>query len=215
MANQPRSRYNLEVTDSDIEKARIGDSFKCVVSQAIARQVPNAHHIEVDTQTVRWSDEDGRHVFLTPYEIGGYVVAFDAGDELHPFRFHLRDAVPSVQKRAVSRTARRANKSRDKIRTERQRIATAQAVLASPDASPAKIAVAQERIEAGPARIAEAQVAHEELKAAYKAAGESSAKERVSETTRRAPPRVFKLKRRIYGMRALRVNQAEGRKHYA
>ena len=210
-----KSRYNIDVTAKDIEKAHVNDSYKCVVAQAIARQIPNARKIEVDLATIRWSDDDGRHVFLTPYAAAGYVIAFDAGEELHPFRFQLRDAVPSVQKRAVSEAARTAKKSRDKVKVEREKLARAEAVLADPDAPADKAALAKERVQSGPARIAAAQAAHEDLKAAYKAAGESISEERVTDTTRRALPRLHKTKRREYGHRVLRVNQAEGRKHYA
>src|SRR5262245_25461907 len=106
MAAKHRSRYSIQVTETDIDKARVGDSFKCVVAQAIARQIPNAHHIEVDVQTIRWSDENGRHVFLTPYSAAGYVVAFDAGDDLHPFSFHLHSPHEAMQKRANTQAAK-------------------------------------------------------------------------------------------------------------
>jgi hypothetical protein len=209
------SRLTVDVTAKDIEKAHIGDSYKCVVAQAIARQVPDARRIEVDVQTIRWSDDDGRHVFLTPYTVAGYVVAFDAGEELHPFRFQLRDPVPSAQKRARTEPAKAAKASRGRIQNERRKLAKAQAVLADPTSPPDKVAQAQERVAAGPAKIIEAETDHEELKAAYREAGESIAEERITETTREAPPRVYKSKRREYGHRVLRVNQAEGRKHYA
>lgn len=210
-----QSSVTITVTAEDIEKAAVGDSYRCVIAQAIARHITNARKIEVDVQTIRWSDEDGRHVFLTPYSAAGYVIAFDAGEEIHPFRFRLRDAVPSVQKRALSEPAKAAKKSRDTIRSERSKLAKAQAVLADPAAPPDKVAQAQERVKAAPAKIEEAETTHEDLKAAYKAAGESIAEERVSETTRRATPRLHKRSRRAYGHRLLRVNQAEGRKHYA
>lgn len=154
-------------------------------------------------------------MFLTPYAAAGYVVAFDAGEELHPFRFHLRDAVPSAQKRAVSAPAKAAKKSRDNVKRERNRLAQAEAVLADPTTPPDKVAQAVERVKAAPARIAEAEASHEDLKAAYKAAGESTGEQRITETARRAAPKVYKTKRREYGHRVLRVNQAEGRKHYA
>jgi hypothetical protein len=210
-----KSRFNIDVTATDIAKAHVGDSYQCVVAQAIARQIPNARKIEVDLQTIRWSDDDGRHVFLTPYSAAGYVVAFDAGEELHPFRFHLRDAVPSVQKRAVSEAAQAAKKSRNKIKSEREKLERAETILADPDAPADKVAIAEERVKNGPERVAAAKAAHDDLKAAYKATGESTGEERITETTRRAAPKVYKTKRREYGHRVLRVNQAEDRKHYA
>lgn len=210
-----RSRFSFEVTAADIEKARVNDSYRCVVAQAIARDMPDAHHIDVDLQTIRWSDEDGRHVFLTPYEVAGYIVAFDAGDELHPFAFQVRDAVPSVQKRTKTDAAKAARKAANKAQKERDRVKAAEAVVADPTAPAAKVAAAKVKVAEGPARIAEAEQANDDIRAAYKAAGETVSEQRVSETTRKAPPRVFKTKKRAYGHRVLRVNQGEGRKHYA
>jgi hypothetical protein len=212
---RPRVRFNIEVTAEDIAKAKVGDSFNCVVAQAIARQISDARKIEVDLQTVRWSDQNGRHVFLTPYSVAGYVIAFDAGDKLHPFRFMLRDAIPAAQKRAQTEAAKAAKRSRNTVRTERQREKQAAAVLADPIAPAKKAAAARVQLEEAPERIKAAEAAHEDLKAAYRAAGESIAEERITETTKRAAPTIHKKKRREYGQRILRVNQAEGRKHYA
>jgi len=131
-----KSRFNIDVTAEDIAKAHVGDSYRCVVAQAIARQVPNARRIEVDVQTIRWSDQEGRHVFLTPFTAAGYVVAFDAGDEIHPFRFQLRDAVSAPQKRPISEAAKAAKDSRGQVRNERRRQERAADVLADPAAPP-------------------------------------------------------------------------------
>lgn len=210
-----RVRYRFAVTEEDIASAEVGDSYRCVIAQTIKRQIPDASHIEVDTQTIRWSDEGGRHVFLTPFAVGGYVVAFDAGEEIVPFRFQIEYAVPAAQKRAKTEAARAAKKSRRKITTERSRRQTAAAVLSDPDAPPDRVAAAEKRLEEAPERIAAAEEAHEDLKAVYKAAGESMAEERITETKRAAAPTVYKKKRREYGARVLRVNQAPGRKHYA
>jgi hypothetical protein len=215
MAQKYRTRYDLEVTAEDIARAHVNDSYRCVVAQAIARQVPNSRKIEVDLQTIRWSDENGRHVFLTPYAVAGYVVAFDAGDELEPFEFQLRNPVEALQRKAKSNAARTMEKTQKKVDTERARLKQAEAVLADPESSADRVAVATERVKEAPARIEAAQAAREDLRAAYKAAGESITRERVSEATRPAPPKVFKTKRREYGHRVLRVNQAEGRVHYA
>jgi flagellar biosynthesis GTPase FlhF len=205
----------IEVTAEDIAKAHVNDSYRCVVAQAIARQIPDAHRIEVDIQTIRWSDKTGRHVYLTPYAAAGYVVAYDAGEEMHPFRFMLKNPVPTVQRRANTEAARTARKTRTKVSREKKRKKDAEAILSDPAAPPERVAAAQVRVEEAPQRIETATAAHEDLKAAYRAAGESMSEQRVSEATRPAPPKVFKKKRREYGARTLRVNQAEGRKHYA
>jgi hypothetical protein len=209
-----RTRWDIEVTAEDIEKAHRNDSYRCVLAQAIARQVPGARNIDVDLRTIRWSDDAGRHVFLTPYTAAGYVVAFDAGDELEPFSVHLRDAVPSLQNSELTPIAREKKITRDKLRRERQREQTARAVVADPASTAPQRAVAEERIGEAPERIAQAQASHEKAKA-EQAATPGPHRGRVSEATRKAPKRVFRTKERHYGHRVLRVNQEEGRKHYA
>lgn len=219
MAKGPRTRWTLDVTSADIKKSRInggeGDSFICMVSTAIARQLPNASKIEVDLQTVRWSDEDGRHVFLTPYEVAGYVVAFDAGEEIHPFRFTLRNPVPALQKKAKTPAAKRVKAATSKVWNEQERQRKAEEVLASPTTAAEQKAKAEVIVAEAPARIEKARADLVETREEAKASGERHSVERVSEATRLAPPKVYKTKRRTYGQRVLRVNQAEGRKHYA
>lgn len=82
-------RIAIEVTQADIDRARRQDSYRCVVVQAIARTVPNAHGITVDTQTIRFTVDGERRQYLTPAGAAMYVVAFDAGDKLEPFRFRI------------------------------------------------------------------------------------------------------------------------------
>lgn len=82
-------RITIEVTQADIDRARRQDSYRCVVVQAIARTLPNAHGITVDTQTIRFTIDGERRQYLTPAGAAMYVVAFDAGDKLEPFRFRI------------------------------------------------------------------------------------------------------------------------------
>lgn len=209
-----RKSYDFEVTEVDIESARVngaeGDSFKCMVAEAVKRQVPDAHHVEVDVQTVRWSDKEGRHVFLTPYEVAGYVIAFDNGDEMHPFDFRLRNPAPTLQKQHKKSAAKHAKQSRSKLDRERARKQKAEATLGDPEAPAERKAAAAERVAEAPQRIADAEAEHESVKAAYRATGESMSAERISESTRKIP-RNSKLRKREYGLRVLRVNQGEGR----
>src|SRR5262245_37012527 len=97
MAKTRDSYRTITITEKDIEKAHRNNSYKCVVAQAVARAFPNGHHIEVDTQTIRFTDGHERKAYLTPYAVQGYVVAFDAGDRIEPFSFQLRNSVPVRQ----------------------------------------------------------------------------------------------------------------------
>lgn len=96
------TRINVEVTETDISKAIVSDSYKCVVAQAIARTIPDSTRIEVDVQTIRFTrmETGKRYVYLTPYTVQGYVVAFDAGDVIEPFRFQLRNPL-TVKRRLI------------------------------------------------------------------------------------------------------------------
>ena len=209
-----RKRYDLEVTEADIEAARLnsgeGDSYKCMVVESIKRQVPGARRIEVDVQTVRWTDDEGRHAFLTPYEVAGYVIAFDDGDEMLPFAYRLTNPVELVRRVRKTDTAKQIKRARNKIDKERIRKSKAEATLADSAAPADRKAVAAARVAEAPARIADAEQEHESVKAAYAAATETKHEERVSESTRRIP-KSRKLRQRVYGQRVLRVNQGEGR----
>jgi hypothetical protein len=98
-------RFTVKVTEEDIDRAIRSDSYNCVVAQAVARAIPNAHHIEVDTQLIRFTHGTGeRYGYLTPYSVQGYVVAFDAGDPIRPFEFQLRNGMV-IRRRTDSKGA--------------------------------------------------------------------------------------------------------------
>jgi hypothetical protein len=94
-----RDRRKVEVTKVDIERGLRNDSSLCVVATALARSIPEATRILVDTQTIRYTDATNgrRYAYLTPIKAQAYVVAFDAGDTIEPFAFWLNDPVPMRQ----------------------------------------------------------------------------------------------------------------------
>lgn len=112
-------RIRINVTQRDIEHGIRGDSSRCMVVVALARAVPNASRIEVDTQTIRFTDGDGdRWAYITPPIAEAYVVEFDAGDPIEPFAFTLdRERAVKVRRRINTPSdADRATKAaRDKI----------------------------------------------------------------------------------------------------
>jgi hypothetical protein len=179
------TRIMIKVTEADIERAHRNDSYTCVVAQAIARAVPDATRIEVDSQAIRFTTEGQRRLYLTPYAVQGYVIAFDAGDPIEPFQFQLRDP-----------------------RRLRRNLKTPEGAAANNAATRARRAAGKE---ASTARV-EAPVAapREAAKAAYAEARRSAPSATVARSDRggrKAPPRVFKKKRRAYGHRLLRINQ--------
>ena len=206
MAKHGPTRINIEVTPADIEQAHIGDSYKCVVAQAVARTVPSATRIEVDVQTIRFTRDGERLSYLTPYAVAGYVVAFDAGDEITPFQFQLRNPIKS---RTVVKTAagREIARKENRARTARKRARDAEAIRPT---AKVKSQALEQFIEEAPGRAEAAEKEVADARAAYREAGIPLAHE-----SGRRIPTVHKTKKRSYGHRLLRVNQADGRKHFA
>src|SRR6185503_2198742 len=143
-------RIRVQVTESDIKRAVKSNSMHCVVAQAIARTVPGASRIDVDLQSIRWSQDGERHIYLTPYSVQGYVIGFDAGDEIQPFTFALDSRRRVITKKQVSTAAgkkvqKAANEKRAAARNAKQlELAAAGDVLPPP--SPAERAVAAEKL---------------------------------------------------------------------
>ena len=175
-----KTRINVEVTEADIERAHKNDSYRCVVAQAVARTVPSATNIEVDTQTVRFTVDGERRIYLTPYAVQGYVIAFDAGDPIESFSFQLRDprrARRRVKTEAGKKAERAANRARRAARVD----------------TPAKVSTEEPN-------------EREAAKAAYAEARKANPGPTYKSEGPHAPPRVFKRKRRSYGQRLLRIN---------
>jgi hypothetical protein len=183
-------RITIKVTEADIERAHRNDSYKCVVAQAIARTVSGATNIDVDTQAIRFTVDGERRVYMTPYAVQGYVIAFDAGDPIEAFSFQLRDPV-KVKRQVKTEAGKIAARA-----AENARHATRKARL-EPLAS-GSIAIPDEANEAAKAAYAEARKAH------------PGATNQLAAPGRAAPPRVWKKKRRAYGHRLLRINREEG-----
>jgi hypothetical protein len=173
------SYRTITVTDADIEKAKRNDSYLCVVAQTIARTFPDAHRIDVDMQTIRFTERNERKAYLTPYAVQGYIAAFDAGERIAPFSFQLRYPM-HVRRRLLTDAGRKIQKAAS---TSRRRAKAA----GLPDA---------EVTLAARAAYAAAKAAHPGPKVATN-----------DPTLREAPPRVFKLKARTYGHRMMRINR--------
>lgn len=207
-----RSRWIIEVTQEDIDRAHVKDSYRCVIATAIARQIPEATKIEVDLQTIRFTRGDERLIFLTPYAAAGYVVAFDAGDEIQPFDFSLRN--PTKLRRQKSTPAGRdVQQTRSRVTAARTRMQRAETTMAKPleERSSKQTQHAEQVLAQAPQEIADAERELAEKRAAYRDAG---IPQRMDSPNRKIP-KVYKTKSRAYGQRVLRVNQAPGRKHYA
>lgn len=193
----------VEVTREDIDQAARKDSSRCVVATAIARTFPKASRITVDVHSIKFTDGQRRYTYLTPHRVMDYIVAYDAGDTLHPFRFQLRTDQRMTQQR-TTRTAKGAAAAGAAQKAKNRR-RVLDKVTDDPTATPAQIEVAADRYaEAVAARDAVRQVP-----------GPQTHPEDVSDVPpAEVKPRqvkgrstVFYRNRREYGQRVMRVNQ--------
>jgi len=203
-----KSYTQISVTEDDIAKAFVNNSAKCVVAQAIARTIPDSTRIEVDVQTIRYTGGDGRrHVFLTPYAVVGYVIAFDAGDEIEPFTFRLWHEREMTTKRQT-RTA--AGKKRDtansKVRRTREKRAAAAAATEVPDLTPTQSRLAHAELAMADEEVAAAEDRQERVR--HETAGEPLVVDSEGERPRPRRVKAYKTNVRHYGHRVMRQNQA-------
>jgi hypothetical protein len=78
LKGRPRRIVEQKYIDAAMER----NSSHCATADAINEQVPEARHISVDLQTIRWTDsrKGVRYVFLTPYAIQtDIIIPFDQG----------------------------------------------------------------------------------------------------------------------------------------
>jgi hypothetical protein len=182
---ETKSRVWIDVTEKDAERGTRENSSICAVAVAIARTVSDATRIEVDTQTIRFTTQGERRVYLTPAAVQGYVIAFDAGDDIGPFRFQLRDPV-RARRRIQTELGKQLQGEYDQRR--RHPKVAGKGLPATPQKGDKGLSTSKKdrtsAIETNPGAV------------------------RVSDRGGRTPPpRVFKTKRRVYGHRVLRINQ--------
>jgi hypothetical protein len=199
-------QVHVDVTQADIDQADIKNSSRCVVATAIARTFPDATRVNVDLQTIRFTSQGERQVFLTPPAVAGYVVAFDAGDKIHPFGFRLRyDQKVNVRRPRRTEAGKAKDNARAKARYKEVRHVEAQQRLAGLDVeaeADRRKARAAERAARTERREAEAE--REAVMAAYQG---QAVVEPVDKTRRPSPAHVFARKERAYGLRLLRINR--------
>jgi hypothetical protein len=203
------NRHTIDVTQEDIDQALRKDSSRCVVATAVARAFPKASRIQVDVYGIKMSIGDRRHTYLTPPKVHEYIVGFDAGDTIHPFRFSLDDTARVTHRRKLRTDP---GKEVDRARTaERYAKKVAAKIEAEETATPAKREVAREKVAAAEARrrVVEAE-AKAQPKSVMEDIPESEVpREKVVDGQRNH--RVFRRgKERVYGARVLRVNNDNG-----
>ena len=70
------------------------NSSHCMTALAIQKAIPDARHICVDLQTIRWTRKGLRYVFLTPHVAQDNIIRFDQRqrDQIQPFTLRMRPA---------------------------------------------------------------------------------------------------------------------------
>jgi hypothetical protein len=101
------------IESEQIALAVIKNSHRCMIAEAIRRQVSHATHIIVDLQSIRWTDEvEGiRYFYFTPPTAQEALLAFDAGLPVQPFEFELRKPA-QIRPQGVTSNMERSHEKR-------------------------------------------------------------------------------------------------------
>jgi hypothetical protein len=100
-------RVKVEITQEHIDEALARNSSHCTVALAVAAAIPDAKHIAIDLQTIRFTRRSNgkllRYVFLTPHLARDIIIATDQGwrDQIKPVVLNMR---PAQISRAGKRT---------------------------------------------------------------------------------------------------------------
>jgi len=91
----------VSVTQDDINEGVRDQSAHCIVATAIGRSIPEALRISVDVQTIRFTIGKERLIYMTPREVGRYILAFDAGNfaAIKPMKIEIADPQVAEPKR--------------------------------------------------------------------------------------------------------------------
>jgi hypothetical protein len=84
----------IPVEQRHIDQSMERNSSHCMTGEAIRSAIPDATHISVDLQTIRWTRKGLRYCFLTPHICQDNIIAFDQGerDAIKPFELKMRPA---------------------------------------------------------------------------------------------------------------------------
>ncbi len=94
VSRTPRApRLRLDVTGEIICDSTKRKSDSCMIAQAVKAAYPDAAHVAVDIQTIRFSDmkKGYRFTYLTPRVGQLAIIQFDQGNPPEPFRLLLRN----------------------------------------------------------------------------------------------------------------------------
>lgn len=99
--------YEVQVTAEDCDEAVRKSSTHCAIAAAIEKEIPAARYISVDIQTIRFSKDGVRYVYLTPRLAQRAILDFDAGETPKPFKLKLRGGQKTTLKDLKEATLKR------------------------------------------------------------------------------------------------------------
>jgi hypothetical protein len=101
-----RTGLNFEITDEDIAYARRKNRWNCAAVRAIQRTLPEATHVMVDAEHIRFSlaSENTRYEFQTPKSmVTGIIKPFDEEGDTPDRSFTLPHAVDAWDMKKTNR----------------------------------------------------------------------------------------------------------------
>jgi hypothetical protein len=113
-------RYPQIVVSADlIDRACRADSSHCMIADAIKAQIPDAQHVSVDLQTIRYTRPatGRRYLVLTPAKAQLAIIEFDQGRPVAPFSLNLKPSqiIKSDLRKKVKAAAKKAPAKRAPI----------------------------------------------------------------------------------------------------
>jgi hypothetical protein len=208
-------RRRISITQQEIEKAAPQKSGRCLVARAIAAKFPDATRIDVDMQTIRFTRDGERWVYLTPWEVQRYITEFDAGDPIDPFQFTLTKSV-QIQRRTRTAAGQQVSRAQAKARDSKKRLEQAeQLLIPSPEPGkpkPRPTPEAKAKLEELHGEAEAAAAEYDTVRSAARAADEPqlvSNRSDVPQRTVMTQRGVTKSRtsKRHYGAREMRINQ--------
>ena len=82
----------IPVTQEHIDASLARNSSHCMTALAIQKAIPDARHICVDLQTIRFTRQGLRYVFLTPHVAQDNIIHFDQGAARSDRTVHIANA---------------------------------------------------------------------------------------------------------------------------
>lgn len=110
----------IQITQDNINNAIKKNSHRCMIADAIQKEIDWAKYIMVDLQSIRFSDINNniRYFYLTPPKAQKELLNFDQGKKVKPFILNLTKAIerPMRKMRTLNPKRKRTYKYSERTR---------------------------------------------------------------------------------------------------